>query len=80
MTWLGPVKAAFFLENSSQDLVRHRRLLWMLRHFEEMHGTVISLGDDGNLIDGHHRCTIVALTGKPLLVDFQIQPYRLERD
>lgn len=75
---LDPDYASRLLKGSTQGHVRHQRLLLMLEHFEELNGTSISIGDDGRLIDGHHRCTLVVITGKPLRVYFEIQPYHVE--
>jgi hypothetical protein len=79
MTKLDPEYAARLLKDCAQDLVLHQHLIWMLEHFEEMNGTTISLGDDNRLVDGHHRCTLVALTGRSLQVNFVFQPYHVER-
>ena len=79
MELLGPDYASRLLKDCAQDLVVHQHLIWMLEHFEEMNGTVISMGDDGKLIDGHHRCTLVVLTGKTLQVYFRKRPYHVER-
>lgn len=77
---LTPEYAAKLLHDSDQEGVKHQRLIWMAEHFELMHGTCVSLGDDGNLIDGHHRCTVVVLTGKPLEVILQTEPYHYHLD
>ena len=76
---LDPDRAAALLRDCAQDLVLHQHLIWMLEHFDEMNGTIISMGDDNKLIDGHHRCTLVVITQKPLQVYFQVQPYHAER-
>ena len=79
MEKLSPDYASRLLKDCAQDLVIHQHLIWMLEHFEEMNGTTISIGDDGKLINGHHRCTLVTITKRPLLVHFKIQPYHVER-
>lgn len=76
---LKPDYASRLLKDCAQDLVVHQHLIWMLEHFQKMNGTVISIGDDDRLVDGHHRCTLVVLTGRSLQVHFKIQPYHVER-
>lgn len=77
---LTPDYAAKLLRDSSQEGVRHERLLWIAENFESMQGSSMSLGDDGNLIDGHHRCVVVILTGKCLEIVLQTEPYHYHFD
>ena len=75
---LTPAVARKLLDGSSQVFIRHDRLLWMNDNFVLLQESAISLGEDGSLIDGHHRCTIVVVTGRCLEVDLQTEPYSIE--
>lgn len=77
---LTPERAAKLLRDSSQEGVKHDRLLWMAENFDSLHGSPMSLGDDGNLIDGHHRCVVVVLTGRSLEIALQTEPYHYHLD
>lgn len=78
MVLLDPPLARKLLAASHQVDVRHERLLWIAENFELLHNSPISLGEDGTLNDGHHRCTVVVTTGRTLIVDFQTDPYTVE--
>jgi len=75
---LTPGLARKLLAEGSQVLVRHECLVWMADNFKLLENSVISLGEDGKLIDGYHRCTVTAVTGRTLVIDVQVQPYTLE--
>lgn len=81
MTELTPELAVKLLRNANfQRGVLIRTLLDMLADYESLNGTVIHLGDDGNLLNGHHRCVLVALTGQPLNVHLVYEDYRIETE
>lgn len=73
-----PAVARKLLDGSNQVSVRHERLRWINDHFDLLQDSAMSLGDDGSLIDGHHRCTVIILTGRELRVDLQTEPYSIE--
>lgn len=75
---LTPELAKSLLLRSAQEIVRCKRLVWLLEHYPELNGTTIHFGDDGTLLDGHHRCTVVMLTGISLKVFAEDQPYHME--
>lgn len=75
-----PQLAAGLLAGAGQGWVWHSKLIRLLEAFDSLAGTVIYLDEGGSLVDGHHRCTLVALTGKSLAVKVVRCEYLLEWD
>lgn len=77
---LTPELAVALLATSRQEAVGYTKLIELFGTFDKLAGTVIHLSENGMLLDGHHRCTLVALTGRSLRVRVARWNYLIEWD
>lgn len=77
---LTPKVARELLAHSGQRFVEHQRLITLLAVFDGLTDTTLSLDKEGRLVNGHHRCALVALTGRSLRVRVAYGAYMIEWD